>query len=87
MNFLNERWENFISDAHISYKEYVKDSFKFYKDFIEFIGCKLNIISFDKSKEINRILNTKQQLQHEFWNRKAGTTPFPWKKIYNNKYW
>lgn len=78
---LEERWEDYMSYKRFSYEEYVQNPFKFYMNFLESIGCKLNIISFEKREEIENILNSKQQLQHAFWEKKANTTPFPGKKI------
>lgn len=81
LNFLDARWSNYISDIHISYEEYMQNRFKFYMNFMEYIGCKLEIISFDNYERIDEILNSKKSLRHDFWNKKAGITPFPGKKL------
>lgn len=81
LKFLDEKFTNYIYDNHISYEDYKKNQFNFYMNFMETIGCKLNIIPFEEQKKISEILNSKQLLQHEFWNRKAGTTPYPGRKL------
>ena len=81
LNFLDERFENYILDNHISYEEYMKNQFKIYMNFMEFIGCKLNIIPYENTKQISEILSSKQLLQHEFWNKTIGTTSYPGKKL------
>ena len=50
-------------------------------NFIESIGCKLKIISFDNKKKINEILKSKKLLQHDFWNKMAGTASYPGRKL------
>ena len=68
-------------DNHISYEEYMENQFKIYMNFMEFIGCKLNIIPYENTKQISEILSSKQLLQHEFWNKTIGTTSYPGKKL------
>lgn len=81
LSFLDEKWTSYIWGNHISYEDYMQNQFKFYMNFMETIGCKLNIISFDEWKKIKEILSSKQLLQHEFWNRTTGTTPYPGRKL------
>lgn len=81
LNFLDERFNIYIWNNHISYEEYMKNQFKIYMNFMEFIGCKLNIIPYENTKQISEILNSKQLLKHEFWNKTIGNTPYPGKKL------
>ncbi len=81
LKFLDERFTNYVYDNHISYEDYQRNQFKYYMNFIESIGCKLKIISFDNKKKINEILKSKKLLQHDFWNKMAGTAPYPGRKL------
>ena len=82
LNNLDERWYNYILDNHISYEYYEQSKYNVYMSFMEYLGCKINLISFDEYHKFEEILNSKQYLQDEFWNRKVGTTPYPG-KTYN----
>lgn len=81
LKFLDERFTNYIYDNHISYEDYQQNQFKYYMNFMENIGCKLKIIPFNHQREISEILSSKQLLQHEFWNKTAGTTSYPGRKF------
>ncbi len=81
LKFLDIKWSNYLSDIQIPYEEYMQNQFKVYMSFMEYIGCKLEVISFDNYEKIDKILNSKKLLQHEFWNKIAGSTPFPGKKL------
>ncbi len=81
LKFLDERFTNYVYDNHISYEDYQQNQFKYYMNFIESIGCKLKIISFDNKKKINEILKSKKLLQHDFWNKMAGTASYPGRKL------
>ena len=80
LKFLEAQWSNYISDMHIS-EEYMKNQLDVYRNFIEYIGCKLEIIPFSDCKKITETLSSKKLLQHEFWTKQAGTTHFSAKKI------
>lgn len=80
LEFLDERFTNYIHDNHITYDDYQQNQFKYYMSFMEFIGCKINIISFADQKMISDILSSKYALQHEFWNKEAFEIPYPGRK-------
>ena len=77
---MDERFTNYIHDNHITYDDYQQNQFKYYMSFMEFIGCKINIISFADQKMISDILSSKYALQHEFWNKEAFEIPYPGRK-------
>ena len=81
LEFLDEKFTNYIYDNHVSYEDYQQNQFEYYMNFMEFLGCKLSIISFEDQRKINEILSSKQLLQHKFWNKTAGTAPYPGRKL------
>lgn len=81
LNYLDEMFRNYIWDNHISNEEYQQNQFQVYMNFMESLGCKLNVISFDNKNEITEIINSKKLLHTEFWSRKAETTPYPGRKL------
>ena len=81
LEFLDEKFTNYIYDNHVPYEDYQQNQFEYYMNFMEFLGCKLSIISFEDQRKIDEILSSKQLLQHEFWNKTAGTAPYPGRKL------
>lgn len=79
-DYLEERFENYLWDNHISSKEYHSNPDKIFRGFLFSLGCNIKIISYEMENEINNLLQSKMHLEDDFWNISKEWTSYPGRK-------
>lgn len=79
-NYLDERWENYLIDSHISFKEYQDNPGQIVEGFLYSLGCEVNLIPYEKENEISELLQSKMNLESDFWKRTSERVPYPGRK-------
>lgn len=80
LDYINERWENFLLDEKVSLTEYQNNPDETMTRFLYHLGCKVRLISFDQKEEIYNLLKSKENLKNDFWDIRKEIVPYPGKK-------